>query len=71
MFDIGEHEGEKFLTMELVDGESLSHLLAGQPGTRLPLARVGDIVTQICAGLATAHEAGIIHRDPSSARIAC
>jgi serine/threonine-protein kinase len=60
-FDIGEHEGEKFLTMELVEGESLAALL-GREG-RLPLARVVALAEAICSGLAAAHAAGIVHRD--------
>ncbi len=60
-YDIGEHEGEKFLTMELVEGEPLSALLARE--RRLPLGRVVDLASEICAGLAAAHDAGVIHRD--------
>jgi len=61
VFDIGEHEGEKFLTMELVDGESLGALLAREGA--LPLARVVEIAGGICAGLISAHAAGVVHRD--------
>ncbi len=60
-FDIGEHEGEKFLTMELVEGESLSALLARQG--RMELGKVVDLASAICSGLAAAHAAGIVHRD--------
>jgi len=59
MFDIGEHRGDKFLTMELVDGEPLTHQL----GAPLPWPRLSQLALQICAGLAAAHEAGVIHRD--------
>lgn len=61
VFDIGEHEGEKFLTMELVDGESLGGLMAREGA--LPVARVVEIVSGICAGLTSAHAAGVVHRD--------
>lgn len=61
MFDIGEHEGEKFLTMEFVDGESLAGVLTRE--RRLPTARVVELMTAVCAGLAAAHAAGVIHRD--------
>ena len=61
VFDIGEHQGEKFLTMELVDGESLGGLVAREGA--LPLARIVEIATGICAGLASAHAAGVVHRD--------
>ncbi len=60
-FDIGEHEGEKYLTMELIDGESLAAVLART--RRLPPARVVELCRPICAGLAAAHAAGVVHRD--------
>jgi len=60
-FDIGESDGEKFLTMELVDGEGLGTLIAREGA--LPLDRVVTIADGICAGLQAAHAAGIIHRD--------
>jgi serine/threonine-protein kinase len=56
VFDIGEHQGEKFLTMELVDGESLGALMSR-------VGRAVEITTAICAGLASAHAAGVVHRD--------
>ena len=66
MYDIGEHLGEKFLTMELIDGAPLSQVLGveqGQP-IALPISRALPIVIEICAGLQAAHEIGIIHREP-------
>jgi eukaryotic-like serine/threonine-protein kinase len=59
MFDIGEHEGDKFLTMELVVGEPLSRRI-GRP---LAWSEIKALAEQLCAGLAAAHEAGVIHRD--------
>ena len=61
VFDIGEHRGEKLLTMELIDGESLAALLARE--RRLSVGRVVIVASAICAGLAAAHAAGVIHRD--------
>jgi serine/threonine-protein kinase len=61
VFDIGDHRGEKFLTMELIDGESLGAILARE--RRLPVGRVTTLASAICAGLAAAHAAGVIHRD--------
>ncbi len=59
-FDIGEHEGEKFLTMELVAGEALSaRLERGLLDTREALAIACDVV----AGMAAAHAVGVVHRD--------
>jgi serine/threonine-protein kinase len=60
-FDIGEHQAERFLTMELIEGESLSAILArsGMLGVREALA----LALQVCAGMAAAHAAEVIHRD--------
>ena len=60
MFDIGEHKGEKFLTMELVEGEPLTREVGTTPMT---WPRLQELAQQICAGLAAAHAAGVIHRD--------
>ncbi len=60
-FDIGEHGGDRFLTMEFVEGESLS-MLAHRAG-RLAPGRVALIAREICEGLAASHEAGVIHGD--------
>jgi Protein kinase domain len=61
VFDIGEADGRLFLTMEYVDGEDLASLLRriGQ----LPQGKALDIARQLCAGLAAAHDHGVLHRD--------
>lgn len=66
MFDIGEHEGERFLTMELVEGTSLSQRMnATVDGKKqpLPLAEVVELIDQVCAGLEAAHKRGVVHCD--------
>jgi len=50
-----------YLVMELVEGESLSDLLARE--RRLPVDRTLDVLQQIAAALAVAHAAGVVHRD--------
>ena len=60
MFDIGEHRGDKFLTMELVAGDSLARLVTE---ARLDWPRLRAFAIQICDGLAAAHATGVIHRD--------
>lgn len=66
VFDIGEHEGERFLTMEFVAGRSLSRRMAEATGGGrgpLPLSEIVELVTQICAGLQAAHDSGVVHCD--------
>ena len=60
MFDIGEHEGEKFLTMELVAGDPLTREVCATP---MAWPRLVALARQICAGLAAAHATGVVHRD--------
>lgn len=64
VFDIGEHEGEKFLTMELLSGQSLSQRIVdtvdGKPRP-LPLREIAALLDQLCSALTTAHQSGIIH----------
>ncbi len=66
-FDLGEHGPYHFITMELIEGESL-HAQIEREG-RLPLPKVVDIVGQICAGLGAAHAVGVIHRDLKPANV--
>ena len=67
VFDIGEADGQTFLTMEFVDGEDLASLI--RRIGRLPPDKALEIARQVCAGLAAAHEHGIIHRDLKPANI--
>jgi serine/threonine protein kinase len=61
VYDIDEVEGQTFLSMEFVDGEELASLL--RRFGRFSSDRALEIARQICAGLAAAHERGVIHRD--------
>jgi serine/threonine-protein kinase len=61
VYDIGEHAGQHFLSMEYVDGENLATLL--RRIGRLGPDKAQDIARQLCAGLAAAHERGVLHRD--------
>jgi serine/threonine protein kinase len=59
--DIGETNTQVFLSMEYVDGEDLSSLL--HRNGRLPREKALEISRKICAGLAAAHDKGVLHRD--------
>jgi eukaryotic-like serine/threonine-protein kinase len=61
VYDLGESDGVKYLTMQLVEGDDLSHAMRGS--NTMPLERATNIFRQICLGLAAAHEQSVIHRD--------
>src|SRR5580700_2850366 len=61
VYDIGQVEGMPFISMEYVDGEDLASLLT-RIG-RLPADKAVETGRKLCAGLAAAHDRGVIHRD--------
>ncbi|MFI9205041.1 serine/threonine-protein kinase [Streptomyces sp. NPDC053048] len=61
VYDFGEWEGRFYLVMELVQGPSLQGELAAE-GT-LAVRRVAEVAAQTAAGLAAAHQQGVVHRD--------
>ncbi|HEY3123687.1 MAG TPA: serine/threonine-protein kinase [Thermoanaerobaculia bacterium] len=61
VYDVGEIEGQHYLSMEFVDGEDLASLL--KRIGRLPPDKALDISRELCAGLAAAHDKGVLHRD--------
>lgn len=67
VFDIGEANGVPFISMEYVDGEDLSTLL--RRIGRLPQDKALEIARQLCAGIAAAHEHGVLHRDLKPANV--
>jgi serine/threonine protein kinase/predicted Zn-dependent protease len=61
MFDLGEDQGTRYITMEYVHGEDLKQLIR-KVGRLSPSQAVG-IARQVCDGLEEAHKLGVVHRD--------
>ncbi len=66
IYDIDETEGRRFIAMELLEGQTLKHLMTDKP---LPADRILELAIQIAEGLEAAHAKGIIHRDVKPANI--
>jgi serine/threonine protein kinase len=67
VYDIGEAQGQIYLSMEYIDGEDLASLL--RRIGRLPSDKAVEIARKVCAGLAAAHNKGVLHRDLKPANI--
>ena len=61
IYNLGEAQGVKFITMEYLEGENLHQILKTRD--KLEVAEAVDIMEQVACGLAAAHAVGIIHRD--------
>ncbi len=71
IYEVEEHEGQPFIVMELLEGETLRDRLAGAAASAkaLPLDGLLEIALQVCDGLEAAHRKNIIHRDIKPANI--
>lgn len=67
VYDIGEVDGRHFLSMEFIKGEELSSFM--RRIGRLPPDKAIQLARQICAGLAAAHDVGVLHRDLKPANV--
>jgi serine/threonine-protein kinase len=67
LYDLGEANGRRFLTMEYVDGEDLGSLL--RRIGRIPHDKAVQMARQLCAGVAAAHDRGVLHRDLKPANV--
>lgn len=67
VYDIGQVEGLHYISMEFVDGEDLASLL--RRIGRLPVDKAAETARKLCAGLAAAHERGVLHRDLKPANV--
>jgi len=61
VFDVGEAGSEAFIVMELVEGRTLTDVIAA--GDPLPAHTIADIVAQVAEALDFAHTRGVVHRD--------
>jgi serine/threonine protein kinase/Flp pilus assembly protein TadD len=66
IYAVEEHEGQHFLVMELLEGETLAQMIQGRP---MEVTRLLDLAIQVADALETAHSRGIVHRDMKPANI--
>jgi len=71
IYEFGEHEGQAFLVMQLLEGQTLQELTSEAGPTKPPLDvhKLLDLAIQITQGLEAAHRHGIVHRDIKPANI--
>ncbi len=66
IYEIGEHDGKPFFSLEFVEGDSLAKKVSGSP---LPAREAAEIIRAMALAMQYAHEKGIIHRDLKPANV--
>ena len=67
VYDVGLHEGQPFIAMEYIPGETLAEKISRQEP--LHLSRRLEFIEELCDGLAYAHQRGVVHRDIKPANL--
>jgi eukaryotic-like serine/threonine-protein kinase len=66
IYDVDEYEGQNFIAMEYLEGQTLKHSIGGRP---MDMDRIPEYGYQVADALEAAHQKGIIHRDIKPANI--
>ncbi|MCG8608726.1 protein kinase, partial [bacterium] len=69
IYEIDEADGQMFIAMEYIEGQSLQEILGANAPSPLPLDETLEYASQLCEGLLAAHEKGIVHRDIKPANV--